>query len=364
MEAALEVRMGASRHVVPGVALVLILSGVSVALAQGAHLNSEQKKRIQALSVEVDEVTTNKHSAPQDVQLTWRSHFLKAGQGLVYIPYTIGIDGRFTTMPVAMYLRVLSKDAKAAYYDPSKATTMRGWMNLMNATAAFDPRDIRSGNVAATGTMLEDAYFFEPASEGRLDRALWLPPGEYTIIVAMRERADKKSAKTVVFQQPLTVPDLSRSFALSSVIIADSIEPTAETLDQQKQLREPYTIAGNKISPLAEDRFPPSGEFSVVFFVYNAGAATAGKPDVRVDYTFLAKAGDVERVFTRVPAQSFNAQTLPPQFDLSAGHQILAGQVVELRKFPPGDYRLEIRALDNTNGATAVQNVTFSVARE
>jgi hypothetical protein len=356
--------MGASRHVVAGVALVLLLGGVRLAFAQSRHLTSEQKKRIQALSLEVDEVTTNKHYAPQDVQLTWRSHFLKAGQGLVYVPYTIGIDGSFTMTPVAMYLRVLSKDAKAAFYDPSKATTMRGWMNLMNATAAFDPRDIRSGNVAATGIVLEDVYFFEPQSDARLTRALWLPPGEYTIIIAMRERPGTKSPKTVVFRQPLTVPDLSQSFALSSLIIADSIEPTANTFDEQKQLREPYTIAGNKITPLMDDRFAPSGEISVVFFVYNAGAATGGKPDVRVDYTFFARADDSERVFTRVPSQSSSAETRPPQFDLSAGHQILGGQAVELRKFPPGQYRLEVTATDNTSGAKAVQNVTFSVTRE
>jgi hypothetical protein len=302
-ERELEARMGASRHVIPGVALVLV---ASVALAQGLHLNSEQKKRIQALSVEVDEVTAKKHSAPQDVVLTWRDHFLKAGQGLVYIPYTIGIDGRFAAMPVAMYLRVLSKDAKGAYYDSSRATTMKGWMKLMDANAQFDPRDIRSGNVAATGTMLEDAYFFDPPSEGLLTRAMWLPPGDYTIVVAMRERPDTKSPKTVVFQQPLTVPDLSQSFALSSLILADSVESTTDTFNQQKQLREPYTIAGNKITPLTGERFARSGEFSVVFFVYNAGAATAGKPDVRVDYTFFAKTGDLERVFTRVPSQSFS----------------------------------------------------------
>ena len=110
-----------------------------------ARLSSEQRKRAQALSKLVDEVFAQKHSSPADVALKWQGAFIAAEKGLVYIPYTVNIDGKFDAMPVAMYVRVLAKDAKPADYDPSKTTTMRSYLGQMSVVN--DTKDIRSGYV-------------------------------------------------------------------------------------------------------------------------------------------------------------------------------------------------------------------------
>ena len=85
-----------------------------------------------------------------------------------------------------------------------------------------------------------------------------------------------------------------------------------------------------KITPAITTRFRSTSELQVVFFVYNPAPAAANKPDIHVDYTFLLQAGEVERVFTTSPEQLFNAETLPPEFNLALGHQLMAGQSVSL----------------------------------
>ena len=56
-----------------------------------------------------------------------------------------------------------------------------------------------------------------------------------------------------------------------------------------------------------------------------------------------------------------NAQSLPPEFDVAAGHQLPGTLTVPLASFPPGDYRLEIKVTDKTSGKSVVQNVSFTV---
>ena len=47
---------------------------------------------------------------------------------------------------------------------------------------------------------------------------------------------------------------------------------------------------------------------------------------------------------------------------MAAGHQLVAGQAVPLSAFPAADYRLEIKVTDNTNGASLIHNVDFTVS--
>ena len=81
-----------------------------------------------------------------------------------------------------------------------------------------------------------------------------------------------------------------------------------------------------------------------------------------VEYNFYQKAaGQPEKFFNKTNPQSLNAQTLPPQFDLAAGHQLQSGQAVPLASFPEGDYRLEIKVTDKNNGKTLTRDVNFTV---
>jgi hypothetical protein len=349
------------RNLCPAVAAVMLLTGAAAAQAQTLappRLNPEQRRRAQALSKLVDEVAWEKHSAPADVVLSWQGSFIGADKGLVYIPYTLGIDGKFNTTPVAMYVRVLTKDAKAPDFDASRTTTIRSYLGQMSVVN--DTKDLRSGYIEGTGLVAEDVQFFEPPKDGRLTRGMWLPPGEYNVFVAMQEKPDKGLPKTVVLKQPLVVPDLSGTLALSSLIVADRIEPVAPTSKQRNQLDDPYAIAGTRITPSVSTRFRKDGEMTVVFYVYHPALGTDGKPDLQADYTFFETNAGVEYPFTKSLPQLFNAQTLPPDFN-PVVHQIMGGQSVPLGSFGNGDYRLEVKVTDKVAGITAVGQTTFSV---
>jgi hypothetical protein len=347
------------RRVLPSVALVVLLAASAATQTLSApKLNSEQKKRALALSKLVDEIVAQKHSAPSDVALSWQGFFIGAEKGLVYIPYTIGIDGKFDTTPVAMYVRVLTKDAKPADFDASKTTTMRSYLGQMSVVN--DTKDIRSGNVEATGLVAEDVRFFEPPKDGRLTSGIWLAPGEYDLFVAMQEKADKGLPKTVVLKQPIVVPDLSKGLAVSSLILADRVEPAPATSKQRNQLDDPYAIAGTKITPAVSARLRKDGELTVVFYVYNPMTTLGGKPDLQADYTFYRSNAGVEQPFNKSVPQLFNAETLPPDFN-PAVHQLMGGQAVPLAPFPAGDYRLEVKVTDKVSNTTAVGDVKFSV---
>ena len=75
----------------------------------------------------------------------------------------------------------------------------------------------------------------------------------------------------------------------------------------------------------------------------------------------IARAED--KAFTKLATQSFNATTLPGQFDLNLGHQVFVGQGIPVKDaFKPGEYRLEIKVTDKTNGQTVTRNVPFTVS--
>jgi len=114
--------------------------------------------------------------------------------------------------------------------------------------------------------------------------------------------------------------------------------------------------------PQLNSRFSKSQELNVVFWIYGAGAAANGKPDVLVEYNFHIRQPDgSEKYFNRTAPQELNAQTLPPEFSVAAGHQLPGSLAVGLTPFPVGDYRLEVKVTDRTNNKTVTQNVNFTV---
>jgi hypothetical protein len=241
-----------------------------------------------------------------------------------------------------MYVRAVSKNPPAAAAATDKAkTNARGG----NSTYAF-----------------EDVYIL-PEVGAQVERAMELPGGEYDIYIAMAERPkDKKAqatAKSVVFTQPLSVPDPGTALTTSSVILAKSIDAQPKQLSGQEQLENPYTISGYKIVPRFTNAIPKSEELLFLFFVYNEGTAASGKPDLDVDYTFARASED--KPFSKLATTSFNSTTLPAEFDIAKGHQVFVGQGIPLTSFAPGDYKLEIKINDKTNSSTVTRNIPFTV---
>src|SRR4029453_13430097 len=99
--------------------------------------------------------------------------------------------------------------------------------------------------------------------------------------------------------------------------------------------------------------------------VCGAGRDASRKPDLQIDYNFHQKTAEGEKYFNKTAPQVLNAQTLPAQFDMAAGHQLLRNPLappsVPLMSFPAGDYRVEIKITDKQSGKTLTENVSFTV---
>ena len=338
-------------------ALVLAVSTPSLSYAQDKpkpaeqqqqqrKLSNDERNDYRALSDIVDDVMSGKQPAPADVKVKFQNHFLKSSKN-VYIPYMLELSGaKFTSYPVTMYVRAVQKPAAgAAPAAPAKPGVEMDW-------PFADVYFLNEKNITVSGDVAE------------LGRALELPPGDYTLYVGMRERQPKdrkQQPKAVVVAQPLTVPDLNAGLTTSSIILAKSLDPAPEQLTGQQQLEQPFTISGYKVVPSFGAPIPTSGELMFVFFIYNEGIAASGKPDVDVEYLFYR--ANEDKAFTKLATQSFNATTLPGQFDLNQGHQVFVGQGIPVKDaFKPGDYRLELKVIDKTKSETITRNVPFTVS--
>jgi hypothetical protein len=71
---------------------------------------------------------------------------------------------------------------------------------------------------------------------------------------------------------------------------------------------------------------------------------------VQVEYNFHQRLAEGEKYFNKTAPQLLNAQTLPAEFSVAAGHQLPGSLVVPLASFPSGEYRLEIKVTDKPSG--------------
>ena len=118
-----------------------------------------------------------------------------------------------------------------------------------------------------------------------------------------------------------------------------------------------------RIEPSLRNAFRKQEELSVIFWIYNAATdPESKKPNLQVDFEFHQKTADGEKYFNKTEPQLLNAETLPPQFDVAAGHQLPGSLAVPLTSFPEGDYRLAIKVEDKIASKTLAREVTFTVA--
>lgn len=341
------------RHWAVGLAMVLV--GGPILLGSAAQrrddqrkdrLSREQRQEVQALVKLLDEIVKGQ-PAPTDFSIAWHNDFLKAQEGRTYVPFTLTLEpGAVATPAVSMYLRVVNRAPEAKKEEAEKERDRK------EVLYAF-----------------EDVYFVDlkPSGDGklRLSRAFAVPAGEYDVYVLLREWSEKRGRdakpKTALLKQPLTVPNFySTELTTSTIILADRVEPLSAPLPPEQQAENPYTLGTTRIVPALDTKFTKKEELNIIFLVYNP-QLKGTKPDVTVEYNFHHVLPEGEKYFNRTNPQQFNAETLPPQFDLTAGHQLVAGQSVPLATFPEGDYRLEIKITDNAAGKSITRDVRFSV---
>jgi hypothetical protein len=159
------------------------------------------------------------------------------------------------------------------------------------------------------------------------------------------------------------VPALGEELSTSSIIVADKVDVLQAALPPERQRDNPYTFGQMKISPSDANKFLKKDDLNIIFWIYGVASDPATKkPNVSVDFSFNQKLQSGEKYFNKTEPQELNAATLPPQFDLAAGHQLPGSLQVPLASFPEGEYRLEIKINDKVSGKSISRDVMFTVA--
>jgi hypothetical protein len=310
-----------------------------------------------------------------EIAVKWQSnHFVKGQSGDTYVPFTVSVDKGQLARGAALYVRIVSAEQAAAF-----ATAM---------AAAVMPQQQQQGGKPPAAPQRpqfawDSVHFIDVPDGGQLSRAVQLKPGQYVAYVAVKEKSAAPAGNqrndrnrnernqqagaaaagpSGVLRHEITVPDYSvADLRTSSIILAQSVEQLTSPLPADQQEANPYVFGPMRIVPSLDVKFPKSGELSVIFWIYGAKEAASGKPDVVVDYSFHQRLAEGEKYFNKTAPQPLNAETLPPQFSIAAGHQLPGSLVIPLSSFPAGDYRLEIKVTDKPSGGQLTQSVNFTV---
>jgi hypothetical protein len=339
-------------------AAVVILSATIFAQPapqQQRKLSDAEKKEIQTILKIVDDVAAGQ-PAPNDLSLAWAgSDLLKAQNNKEYLPFTVSFDrSKLSGGKATLYWRVVAKGAAAAPVATEGKKDDKD-KDKKGAKQEYPYEDINTLTLAGDSS--------------RISRSFTVGAGDYDVYVVLKEPTPEKAKKgdpapkVSLIKQSLTVPDLwNGELNTSSVIIADRIDPLPAPLNAQQQGERPYALGTMEIVPAMGTKFSKKGELSTFVLIYNAKTDAQNKPDVLVEYNFYQKSAGKETFFNKTNPQPLNAQTLPPQFDFSAGHQLQSGQAVPLASFPAGEYRLEIKITDKLANKALTRDVNFTVS--
>lgn len=345
--------MSLRRHAVTAVIVGLASIVSLVAQKDDKKPTAAQAREIQIAVKTVDNIATGQ-PAPDDLGLAWvREDYLKAQGRKQYVPFTVSIDpSRVRGGQVALYWRVVSKTpaSDATATPPAKPNAA----DKKRVEYAYE--DVATVPVTASQAPM------------RISRSFTVPSGSYDVFVLAKEPTSTEKIapipKVSVLKHEVTVPDFwNGDLSTSSVIIAERIEPLPAPLTPQQQADRPYALGTMEIIPAPDTNFTKKSELSTFLLIYNPKIDADNKPDVQVEYNFYTKpAGAAEKFFNKTQPQNLNGQTLPPQFDLAAGHQLQTGQAVPLASFPEGDYRLEIKVTDKIANKSLTREINFSVS--
>lgn len=329
------------RRVIALVAAVSMVGGT--ALAQQAKPNTQKRSKQEQVEIEqlvklVDGVMAGQ-PAPADVQMMLTPFFLKSQEQRTFVPFSLTVTGA-PAAESAMYVRVVNP---AAQPDPKTKRVEYPWDDIHFVPAA----QLQGGSV-------------------RLNRVFMATPGAYDVYVAIKERLPEKAPrgtmpKMGVLKAQVTVPDFwSGELATSSVIVTDKVNVLNAAPSAEEARERPFVFGAQELIPASDSVFLKSEQLATFFQVYNSALDSAGKPNLVMEYNFHRKEGGAEKFFNKTAPQTISGANLPPTFD-PAKFPVPGGIEVPLASFPEGDYRLEIKIIDKTNGKTLTRDVNFTV---
>lgn len=345
------------------VAVMLLLTTSSVAAQEAVELEDWQQQELESL-IDVVAAAQGGQLVAQDNPFTLNASFLKGADGKTEVPFTLTIDAsKVSTSTVGLFLFVeehgAATDATADEDDDESIPSDR-------------PADLAAYSSELLGVgAFRDADYFDVASDGtepiHISHFFSAPGGTYDVYVAIRDSSsgsedDTSTSTVLLLREELEVPDFwTPLLDTSSILVTDVLEPMAQPLTAEQMRQFPYSFGTLRIEPKLDRSFGKQEELALIFFVYNYGLIDAKKPDVTIEYDFHQLTAAGEEFFNKTEPQLFNPETLPPDFDIDLGYQVIGGQTIPLTLFPAGDYRLAIKVTDNTSGADLTRELMFTV---
>lgn len=334
--------------------MTLVLAVLAAAGVTAARQKTPSLERVERASqlegealVALADAAMHGRPVASDFRLHWRNDYLKAQQG-TFVPFVLAIDAAPLTAPAAvMYVRLI---ARMPARRPPARRAPAGRDERFAVEEVF-PIDLRNA----------------PAGPVRIARGFSAPPGEYDLVVVVRERVEPDrpglTRRAGVLTRRLILPDFaSDELTTSSIILADRIAVLDRPPADEQLHEHPYLIGLSEIQPAVDNVLRKDEELIVVFLVYNPFVTPERKFDIEVEYHFYSRSGESgERYFNRTKPQRFTPAIMGPQFDPAAGHPLMAGQGVPLASFPAGDYRLAIKVTDIVTGKSILRDVLFTI---
>jgi hypothetical protein len=334
---------------------------------------TEQSQRLEGDAVlALADAAMAGRSVPSDFDVQWQNDFIKAQRG-TFVPFTLTVDTSRLSRPAALvYVRAARR-------------TMR---DVAQADADRKPKDQDRSSDRSTAQYPVDAIFPVELTDTtghlkRISRGFSILPGEYDVVVVVRERVDANTSraqpKAAVLRHAISVPDYwLDELTTSTIIVADRLNTLTTPVPPEQLAERPYVIGRSDITPAADRRFKKTEELIVVFLVYNPMVTADRQFDVQVEYHFFRKVepGDSasegssgsqplerpgEKYYNHTDPQRFNPALMGPGFDPSGGQPVMAGQVIPLGAFQEGDYRLAVKVTDLLSGTSISRDVQFTV---
>jgi hypothetical protein len=392
--------------------------GTAAAQSPAPNLNRQQRDLLQALIAATDAAAAQ----PATPDVAWQSHVMRASDGSHYVAFTIepSASAPLPAGSAMLYLR-LATSSEGSAPPIVERSAIREWL----AGSRTDPRMLPRRNIAigdmpafgsgsiatrgptptsgSTDLQLlalererarqaeEDARKKRRAElEGRtaaardllpfedfdlasrstlvngariITRAFTAGPGDYDLFIAYADPSAPKPAATVrVIRTPLKLPAArTAGLSTSSIILADAVAVRAAPFAPSEQASHPYSIGLMEITPARTNRYTRDRNLSVAFQVINAASTEAGMPDVAVTIRVVRLTGERESQVATLNPLSYNATTMPPDFNLRLGHPLFAALTAPLASLPRGDYRLKIAVSDRIAGTATATDADFVI---
>ena len=182
-------------------------------------------------------------------------------------------------------------------------------------------------------------------------RSLLLKPGRYRLSVAAK---DTVGGNTTSYTMALDVPHMEDDvLSASSLILADQIEPVATRNIGTGQ----FVIGPVKVRPRMDNTFKRSEKLGIYVQFYNFEVdEQTKKPLGEIEYE-VEKKGPNGTKQVVVPAYGEDIAKLP-----GGASQITVQKMLPLTDFAPGDYTVNIKAIDKKRNTTYTRSANFTIS--